>query len=107
MVTEADFALGFVAVYAGVAVQAVVRGDEPDDLLAYFDYCCRMKREPTEERLELARDAIAAVRELLGYADSEDTLLPEEVVGVASRELRERLEVMGWRAGFLTRPAIA
>lgn len=98
MVTEADFALAFVAVYSHAAVQAAVNGDDADDLLAYFDYCCRTKREPTEERLEPARDAIAAVRELLGYDDAEDTL--------TSRALRERLEVMCWRAEFLTRPAL-
>lgn len=106
MTTEAEMALGFVAVYARALVSATVTGGEPDDAVEYLEYCCRVDREPTQERLDLARDAVLAVRELLGCEDESDLPLPEEVVSVSAREFRERLEVYGWRAGFLTRPVL-
>ena len=106
MTTDADMALGFVAYYARAAVASIDRGGEPDDAMEYFGYCCRLDREPTQERLDLARDAILVVRELLGCDDGSDLLLSEEVRSVSMRAFRDLLEAHGWRLGFLTRPVV-
>ena len=101
--TELEFAIEFVKVYAARALQTAASGQPLDDASEFRQFCKAKSVSPSDERRDLARDVVLVIRELCSSEGPIEIVGPETYVSVAPRALFDSLEQHGWRRAYLSR----